>query len=305
MVVTVTGSTGTIGSEVVRLLSAAGAPTRAVFRTAPPPGLAGVVAVRADLSDERTLEPALAGTDRLFLLTDNAKGFAEVQIGVLRAAERLGVAHVVKLSALGASDHSESWIAREHRRVEQALQRSRPTWTLLRPHSFMQNWLGEVAGSVRAEGVVESPIGDSRVPFVDTRDVAEVAREALLHPESHAGRKYVLTGGEAVSYADVAAAIGRAIGSEVVYRPISMDEARARLQARGTPPEQAEALLAILAYQRAGGPTSTVSDDVARLLGRPPRTISDFALDHAGHFRGHEAASPLTAVPAAPAPGPS
>jgi uncharacterized protein YbjT (DUF2867 family) len=288
MVVTVTGSTGTIGGELTRLLSAAGVPARAVFRTAPPAPLPGVVAVRADLRDERLLEPALAGTDRLFLLTGNAKGFAELQIQVLHAAERLGVAHVVKLSALGASGHSNSWIAREHWRVEQELQRSSMTWTLLRPHAFMQNWLGEEAASVRSRATIESAIGDARVPFLDTRDIAEVAREALLHPEAHAGRKLFLTGGEAVGYADVAAAIGQAIGSRVAFEPITMEQARERLRARGTPPEQAEALLAILAYQRAGGPTSVVSDNVARLLGRPPRTIFDFARDHADHFRGSE-----------------
>lgn len=65
-----------------------------------------------------------------------------------------------------------------------------------------------------------------------------------------------------------------------------MDEARARQEARGTPQESIDALLAILTYQRAGGPTSTVSDNVARLLGREPRTIEDFARDHAGRFRG-------------------
>jgi uncharacterized protein YbjT (DUF2867 family) len=286
MVITVTGSTGTIGSELVRLLSDAGAPTRALFHHRRPEPLPGVVHAQADLRDERALEPALAGTDRLFLLTDNQTGLGEVQIGVLRAAERLGVSHVVKLSALGASDHSSSWIAREHWQAEQALRQSKMAWTLLRPHAFMQNWLGEAADSVRREGVVESPIGDAKVPFIDTRDIAAVALEVLLHAEVHAGRKYFLTGGEAVGYAEVASAIGQAIGQRVVYRPITMDEARARQEGRGTPQESIDALLAILTYQRAGGPTSTVSDNVARLLGRQPRTIGDFARDHANRFRG-------------------
>jgi len=286
MVITVTGSTGTIGSELVRLLSGAGTPTRALFHHRQPEPLPGVVHAQVDLRDERALEPALAGTDRLFLLTDNQKGLGEVQIGVLRAAERLGVSHVVKLSALGASDHSNSWIAQEHWQAEQALQQSKMAWTLLRPHAFMQNWLGEAADSVRREGIVESPIGDAKVPFIDSRDIAAVALEVLLHAEVHAGRKYFLTGGEAVGYAEVASAIGRAIGQRVVYRPITMDEARAREEARGTPQESIDALLAILTYQRAGGPTSTVSDNVAHLLGRQPGTIDDFARDHADRFRG-------------------
>jgi uncharacterized protein YbjT (DUF2867 family) len=111
------------------------------------------------------LEPALAGTTRLFLLTGNEAGFAKTQIQIVEAAQHLNVEHVVKLSAFGASDHSKSAIAREHWEVEQALQQSGLRWTILRPHAFMQNWLGEVAESVRGEAVIYSPIGDGRVPL--------------------------------------------------------------------------------------------------------------------------------------------
>jgi uncharacterized protein YbjT (DUF2867 family) len=287
MVITVIGSTGTIGSELIRLLSEAEAPTRAVFRNPRKlQPLGGVVWLQADLQDVRALEPTLAGSTRLFVLTDNQAGFSGLQIRILEAAERVGVQHVVKLSALGASDHSKSWIAREHWHVEQALQGSSMTWTILRPHAFMQNWLGDLADSVRRDSVIESPIDDGRVPFIDTRDIAAVALDALLRPEIHAGQRYFLTGGEAVGFADVAAVLSDLTGRRVTYRPISMEEERRRLEAAGVPAQQADAVLAIAAYQRAGGPTSIVSDKVARILGRRPRTIRDFLRDHAALFTG-------------------
>lgn len=287
MVITVIGSTGTIGSELVRLLSAAGAATRAVYRsTKNTPPLRGIVWLKADLHHETVLEPVLAGTTRLFLLSGNEAGFGKLQIDTLGAAERLGVQHVVKLSALGASNHSNSTIAREHWEVEQALEQSKMTWTMLRPHAFMQNWLSDVAESVRAEGAIYSPVADGRVPFIDTRDIAAVAAEVLLNPESHAGRRYFLTGGEAVGLADVAAVLSEVTGRAVIYRPISMDEARARLEARGLPTQLIDAMLAIAEYQKAGGATSKVSDSVQRILGRPPRTIRDFARDYAEQFSG-------------------
>jgi len=158
-------------------------------------------------------------------------------------------------------------------------------WTILRPHAFMQNWLGEFADSVRSQGIIEAPIGNGRVPFIDTRDIGAVAAEALFHPEVHAGHKYFLTGGEAVGLADLAVVLSDLIGRTVTYRPISIDEGRARLKANGTPADQAEAMLAIAAYQKAGGPTAMVSDKVARILGRPPRTIRDFAQDHIDWFK--------------------
>lgn len=286
MVITVTGSTGSIGAELVRLLSDQAVSTRAVLRNpARLRALPSIVWVLADLADTRLLEAVLAGTTRLFVLSANESGFGPLQIEVVQAAQRLGVEHVVKLSALGASDHSNSAIAREHWDVEQALQQTGLGWTILRPHAFMQNWLGEAAESVREQGVIHSPIGDGRVPFIDTRDIAAVAAAVLLDPEPHRGRKYVLTGGEAVGYADVAAALSEVLGRPVRYQPIPMEDARARLEARGVSPYLVAATLAIAAYQKAGGPTARVSDRVERILGGPPRTIRDFARDYAGHFR--------------------
>jgi len=283
--ITVTGSTGTIGSELVRLLSAAGVGARALHRDVRKTrALPNVTWVHADLDDARRLKVALDGTDRLFLLTGNEPDFARTQIGVVRAAEELGVKHIVKLSALGASDHSRSTIAGDHWAVEQALLSTRLRWTILRPHAFMQNWLGDVAESVRAEGVIYAPIGDGRVPFIDTRDIAAVAAEVLLHAEAHAGKKYFLTGGEAIGYADVAGALSEATGRTITYRPITLEEARSRLAERGVAAAAIDAMLAIAAYQRAGGPTATVSPSVEGLLGRPPRTIRDFARDYASHF---------------------
>jgi uncharacterized protein YbjT (DUF2867 family) len=285
MLITVTGATGTIGSELVRLLGAAKVPVRAVFRDAhrirPIPH---VTWIQADLREAWTYEPVLAGTTRLFLLSDNAPGFGKQQIDTLRAAESLGVTHVVKLSALGASGHSNSSIAREHYEVEQVMLQSAMSWTLLRPHAFMQNWLGEVAESVRSEGVIYSPIDDGRVPFIDTRDIAAVAAETLLRPEAHAGQKYFLTGREAIGLADLAAALTETTGRTIRYQPISMDAARERWSARGADAQTVGAMLAIAAYQKAGGPTSRVSDRVEKILGHPPKTVREFVRDHARHF---------------------
>jgi uncharacterized protein YbjT (DUF2867 family) len=285
MVITVTGATGTIGAELVRLLGNAGVPVRAILRDvrrirATP----NVVWLQADLRDTWALEPVLAGTSRLFLLSDNSPGFGKQQIDTLHAAQQLGVRHVVKLSALGASSHSNSSIAREHYDVEQALQQLRMTWTILRPHAFMQNWLGEVAHDVRAENVFRSPIDDGRVPFIDTRDIAAVAAEALLHPETHAGQKYFLTGAEAVGLADLARELSEATGHTIRYEPISMDDARRRWESHDYAEETIGAMLAIAAYQKAGGPTSMVSDRVLKILGRPPKSVRDFVRDHRDYF---------------------
>jgi uncharacterized protein YbjT (DUF2867 family) len=291
IVITVTGATGLIGNELLRLLSEAGQPTRAVSRSAgrttPRPGVEWVL---ADLGDPRVLEPVLAGTSRLFLLTDNQPGFGELQLKVIRLARELGVEHIVKVSALGASDHSRSWIGREHWRVEQALFESPESlmrWTILRPHAFMQNWLGEVAETVRADGKIYSAIEGGKVPFIDARDIAAVAAEVLRHPEGHVNAKRVLTGGEAVGFDQLAEALSNATGKPITYQPISMEEAGQRMRAQGASESSIEAMLALAAYQRAGGATAQVSAHVQQILGRSPRSIGDFAREYSAQFQGH------------------
>src|SRR2546428_616077 len=99
------------------------------------------------------------------------------------------------------------------------------------------------------------------------------------------GQEVRPTGGTAVGFADLAAVLSEATGRKITYRPISMEEARVRLAARGVAAPAIDATLAIAAYQRDRGPTATVSPAVQRLLGRAPRTIRDFARDYAASFR--------------------
>ena len=287
MTITVTGSTGTIGAELVRLLSEADIPTRAVLRDfSRAQSLKNVTWIRADLTNEDLLKPVLAGTTRLFLLTGNQPGFGDLQIGVIRAAEEVGVKHVVKLSALGASPRSKAGLGLEHFKAEQALEESSMSWTMLRPHTFMQNWLDDLAKTVQKEDAIYAAIGDGQVPFIDARDIADVAAEALRNPDAHAGQRYVLTGGTAIGYGELAEVLTDELGKTVTYHALSMDEMRDRLEKQGVGPKMIDSYLALASYQKAGGATARVSDSVADILGRPPRTIRDFVRDYREHFLG-------------------
>jgi uncharacterized protein YbjT (DUF2867 family) len=282
----VTGGTGLIGSEVVRRLSQAGAPARALVRD-PHSGqnLPGITWVMGDLTQPETLPSAFAGCTKLFLLTGNSEDAYEMQRYALVAARQAGVAQVVKASAFGASPHSNSMIGRMHYRIETELQESGLAWTMLRPHHFMQNLLGQ-ADNIINDGVVYSSSGDGRIPFVDTRDIAAVAAVTLTQA-GHSGRKYVITGAEALSYRQATDILGQAIGRPLRFIDEPFDEARARLTQAGQPGWLVDSLLAIAAYQRAGGPTETITSVVADLTGRPPRTFAEFARDYAGAFLRH------------------
>jgi uncharacterized protein YbjT (DUF2867 family) len=284
--IVVTGATGTIGRDLVRLLAASSHPVRALSRE-PPPGetAAGVEWVRADLSDSAALASALDGGRRLFLLTGNGDDMVRLQKNVIRAAVEAGASTVVKLSALGASDHSRSVIGLWHHNVERALRSSGVAWTILRPHQFTQNFLDPLVLD-RSAGQVHSAAGDGAIPFIDTRDIAEVALRILADPGMHAGQTYSLTGPEALSYAEATATIGRTIGRALVHVPESVDQAWARRRTAGQPVWLVAAQLALAEYQRAGGPTAQTTDTVERITGRRPRSVEDFARAHAAQLRG-------------------
>lgn len=278
--IVLTGATGTIGRELVRLLAQAGQPVRALSRE-PPRDAAGdgVEWRQADLADRSALASSLDGAATLFLLTGNSADMVRLQKNAIRAAAGAGVSTVVKLSALGASDHSRSVIGLWHYNVERELRESGLRWTLLRPHSFMQNLLEPVVFD-RATGRIHAAAGDGALPFIDTRDVAAVAARVLADPEPHSGQTYTLTGGEALSYAEATARIGRVLGRSLTHVAETLDEAWVRRRSAGQPTWLVAAQLALAEYQRAGGPTATTTDTVERLTGRRPRTVEEFAADH-------------------------
>ncbi len=281
----VTGGTGVIGSELLRLLSQARVPARALVRSPKKAQkLPGITWVVGDLARPETLTTAFDDAKTLFLLTSYFEDMVELQHNAIAAARAAGVTHVVKVSAFAASDHSNAPIGRWHYQVEKELQASGMAWTMLRPHHFMQNLLAQ-AEYVIKEVVIYSPSGDGKIPYIDPRDVAAVAFVTLTQP-GHLGKKYVLTGSEAISYRQAAEIIGAVISKKLRFVDESPEEARARRVREGVPPAVIESILAIGAYQRAGGKTVTITNTVADLTGRPPRTVAEFVQEHASVFRG-------------------
>lgn len=300
--IVVTGATGTVGRPLLRELASRGADVRALsrhppFGEGPAPANAGdggeagreahasaptVEWRRVDLADRRALADALAGADRLFVLTGNAEDMVPLQRSAIRAAAEAGARRVVKLSALGASDHSKSVIGVWHHVVERELRSSGLAWTILRPHVYMHNLL-EQRRDVARRGVLRSPSGDAEIPMIDARDVAAAAA-AVLTEEGHEGARYTLTGPAPVSHGRAAEILSEVLGHPVEYRPETEVEAFRRLHEAGLPAWHVGARLALAEYQRAGGGTGIVTDAVEDLTGRPPRSVRDFVHDHADDF---------------------
>lgn len=285
--VLVMGATGTTGSRLAAFLAARDVSSRLATRTPRSPGH-----VRFDWADRDTYGDALRGVSAVYLVAPVGVADPVPLVDVfLGEARRRGVRRVVALSSSALPEGSPGLGAVHH-----LVRMTMPEWTVLRPSWFMQNFSGDhlVAQGVR-RGEIVTATGDARVAFIDAADIAAVAGYALTDDIPH-NTEHILTGPEALSYADAAEILTRQIGRAVHHRSVAADEAARRIEAHGIPAEFAK-VLAAMDIDIRDGAEDRVTCTVEDLTGRPARSFSTFAAKEFAQARavqgGRPAGEPL------------
>ena len=282
--VLVTGATGNVGSALVPLLTARGVAVAALTRD---PSHAksilgdNVAVSRGDFADPASLRAAVEGADSVFLACANVPDQVAYECAMIDEAARAGVRQIVKLSARGAAGRAPVAYWRWHSAIERHLMASGVPAVILQPSFFMTNFFG-AADQVRERGMLFAPAATARISMIDPADVAEVAAVTLT-TQGHWGQTYVLTGGQAISYAEVATHLSAATGEPVGYADIPPEALRSALTAAGLPPSAVEAFVAVFGELRQGV-QETTTDIVRTLTGRAPRSFAEFARTHASVF---------------------
>lgn len=273
----VTGATGTTGGEVVRQLADAGIPARALVRNLSKidtSALSSIEFVAGDLGNPASLAAAMQGIDALYLnIVPGPDALVHID-NAIAAAKDAGVSTIVKLSGLNATADSPSAIIRMHSEADDHVRASGLNYTILRANSFHQNILGQLDG-IKANGAFYLPLGDARQSLIDVADIAAAAILAMT-TDAHRSQSYDLTGPESLSFADVAASLARAAGKPVTYVPITRDQFEDSLLGLGTPPAAASSVGELFEVF-ASGIYADVTEDVAKILGRAPRSFDAFA----------------------------
>jgi uncharacterized protein YbjT (DUF2867 family) len=280
----ITGATGTVGSEVVKRLSAQGKQIRAVTRDlqkAEANRLPHVHFVKADFDDPDSMRRACAGAERVFLLTSSTERAEKQQIDFVRVAQKGGVRQIVKLSQLHADVKSPGRFLRYHAAVEAAMRATGMTFTFLRPNLFMQGLLN-FRQSIKQKSAFFAAAGEARISAVDVRDLADVAAAALTSSQ-HDNKSYSLTGSEALTFAEMAEQLSTALGRTIAFVDIPPEAMREALAGLGFPAWQADGLLEEFAMYRRGE-AAGVESGVAEALNRSPRSFGEFARDYAPFF---------------------
>jgi len=289
MTILVTGSTGTIGAQVLTHLQGKGVEIRALTRSPAKAQLpAGVTPVRGDLSDVDSVRAALAGVSTLFLLVPNVADELTQAMLTLTVAREAGVKGIVYLSVFKGEAYADvPHFAGKHT-VERMIEALDLPATILRPAYFIQNDL-RLREPLLGFGAYGMPIGAKGVAMVDTRDIGEAAAIELLRREQAQAplprETYALVGPDNLTGEKLAAIWSEALGRAIRYGGDDLAMMEQRLKAMMPAWHALDLRLMVGRYQTDGAVAT--ADDLARLtalLGHRPRSYRDFAADAAAQW---------------------
>lgn len=276
MTILITGATGNIGGELIQHLLSKNVPIRGLVRDLKKGAKLserGIELAQGDFSQPESLDVALQGIEKAFLVSSSLPNQVELECNFIEAAKRTGVKHIVKLSVMGAGE-LPSTFQKWHREIEVQLEQSGIAWTHLQPNMLMQNirWFTE---TIAQNGAFYNCVGDAKISHVDARDVAAVAAVCLTEV-GHENISYVLTGDKAITFNEVADILGKALGRSVNYVDLPPADLKAARLANGEPEWYLDAELELCACWKQGA-GSVVNDTIAQITNKKTTSYEEFA----------------------------
>lgn len=278
----VTGATGNIGSQLVKLLVAKGAPVRVISRDEKKVSHLGptVQRVIGDRHDPSVVRKAAQGADKVFMLAVLFDKNHEADRLLIEEAKQAGAGQIVMISSSTVRIEN-NLIGRLHRETEELIEQSGIPWTFLRPGGFMSNSF-QWADTIKSQSKVFNPMGKGKTAPISPYDIAGVAAVALTSP-GHEGKVYDLTGAELLSTPEQVEILSKVIGKPIECADIPVEVAAERAIASGLPEPLVKSLaeLWVQARNDAGG---FQTDEVERLTGQPAQTFETWCYEHRSAF---------------------
>ena len=276
--IVVTGASGRVGGQIAAELARRGVPFRAVTRTiGHAPDLGGAEIALAGYDQPETLVDALVPGDRVFMVSMHEPPERRLPLhrAFLDVAIERGVARIVYLSFLGADPNAAFLHARSHGATEAMLAESGIPYTAVRNGMYAD----EIATWFDADGRITGPGGDGRVSLTLRAELAEAIAELLVDPAHDARTVVTITGPEALTLAELAAAASEVTGDDYRYEPFDREEWLAYRRSLGRPAWSIEA--GISYYDGvAAGEAGIVGDGYRELTGKEPLTIREIVELH-------------------------
>jgi uncharacterized protein YbjT (DUF2867 family) len=278
MKVLVTGGTGNVGTNVVNELLERGADVRVLARKQPEPGKvpADVEIAIGDLLDPISIEQAMKGIDKLFLLNAVVADELTQALIAYGIAKRIGLKHVTYLSVFKVDEFRDVPHFASKLAVEGALREFGVPYTILRPGYYIQNDLG-LKAALTGAGVYPVPIGTAGIAAADVRDIGEAAAISLTE-DGHDGQTYDIVSSTMISGPGNAALWSKLLGKEIQYTGHDFDRFEAEMREM-MPSWSAYDLRTMFQgyFDRGFASTETEVARLTKILGHAPRSYEDFA----------------------------
>jgi uncharacterized protein YbjT (DUF2867 family) len=277
----VLGATGNVGRPLVQYLVEKGESVKAAIY---PPELEeshaapGVEAVPYDYYQSETHALALQGVNRIYMISKDTDIDPDKALNpFIDRAKAVGVKQIVLMTGMGVERASDKL---GYRRLEKYVMASGMDYTILRPNWFMQIFKTPfILATIKRHGSISLPAGHGKLSFIDARDIAAMAAQALTE-ERHRGKEYTLTGGEALSFAEGAEIISKVTGRTIHYCESSIDDLQKVISEVGGYPGPLDQMERMFYTVREGW-VATIDPSVREVLGREPITFEQFVRDNA------------------------
>jgi NAD(P)H dehydrogenase (quinone) len=230
-----------------------------------------------ELANDETMRRAMSRAAIAFLAVGSSPAQVDLEKRVIDAAQETSLGHLVKLSAALAAHDAVSSVLRVHAEIEDYLVKSQVPHTLVSPTSFMELVFIDAA-SIRESNRWVGTARDGVNALIDSEDVVDVVVRVLRDPSKRGGT-HLLTGPEALSWADVASAMSSITGRTITYDEISTSARRDQLKSAGLAEWRVDLLLGIDELNR-HSVYGIPNDRVRELTGHPARRIEDFLRRH-------------------------
>ena len=276
MKILVTGGTGHVGSEVVKEIRKRKADVRILVRKQETPAPEGVEVVLGDLLDPVSVEKALHGVDKLYLL--NAVTPDELTQGLIAydLAKKLKLKHIVYHSVFRVEHFKDVPHFASKLAIESALREFDVPFTVIRPNYFFQND-ASLKDPLTKAGVYPMPLGTVGISAVDIRDIAEATAIALTS-EGHFGKTYNINGPEILSGPKIASIWSGLLGKEIRYTGHNMDAFEVQMREQAPTWSAFDIRMMFQGYLERGFVAERGDlETLTQLLGHAPRPYEDFA----------------------------
>ena len=286
MNILVTGGTGNVGGAVVMELLKRGTEVRVLARKQPEAGKlsAGVEVAIGDLLDPVSVEQAMQGVDKLFLLNAVVTDELTQALIAYGIARRVGLKHVTYLSVFKVDQFRDVPHFASKLAVEGTLREFGIPYTILRPGYYIQND-ATLKDALLGAGVYPMPIGTAGIAAADVRDIAEAAAISLTE-DGHDGQTYDIVAPTMISGSGNAALWSKLLDKEIKYTGHNFDQWEQGMRSRMPSWSAYDLRMMFQGYfDRGFGSTETEVVRLTKLLGHAPRSYEDFATQTAATWK--------------------